>query len=100
LRFRPADAAKSADKSRSADKPQEGRPEGRKDERSKADAAQMGTVYVLENGQAKAIRIAAGITDNRNTEVISGDLKEGTVVILEDRQASAKKSTNSAPRLF
>jgi HlyD family secretion protein len=100
LRFRPADAAKSADKSRSADKPQEGRPEGRKDERNKVDAAQMGTVYVLENGLAKAIKIATGITDNRNTEVISGDLKEGAVVILEDSQATTKKSTSSAPRLF
>lgn len=100
LRFRPADATKNADKSRGGDKQQEGRPEGRKEERNKADATPMGTVYVLENGVSKAIKIAVGITDNRNTEVISGDLQEGAVVILEDRQASTKKSTSSAPRLF
>lgn len=96
LRFRPADTGIRSDKPRASEKTQD----ERKQERNKADAAQMGTVYVLENGQAKAVRIAVGITDNRNTEVISGDLKEGDVVILEDRQAVTKKSTSSAPRLF
>ncbi|HQS59281.1 MAG: efflux transporter periplasmic adaptor subunit [Gallionellales bacterium 35-53-114] len=98
LRFRPAD------KSRANNKPQEVRQEGkqdeRKQERSKTDAAPMGTVYVLENGQPKAIKVAIGITDNRNTEVLSGDLKEGAIVILEDRQASTKKSGSSGLRLF
>lgn len=96
LRFRPADAGKRTDNPRTSEKTQD----ERKQERNKADAAQMGTVYVLENGLAKAIKIAVGITDNRNTEVVSGDLKEGAVVILEDRQATTKKSTSSAPRLF
>jgi len=96
LRFRPADATNRADKPRGGDKNQD----GRKEERNKADSVQTGTVYVLENGEAKAIKITIGITDNRNTEIISGDLKEGSVVILEDRQAANKKSTSSIPRLF
>ena len=104
LRFRPADAAGRADKARANGKPQEGRQDGsqneRKQERNKPDATPMGTVYILENGQPKAIKIAVGITDNRNTEVLSGELKEGAVVILEDRQASAKKSGSTGIRLF
>lgn len=96
LRFRSTDAAPRGEKSRGGDKPQD----DRKQERNKAEATPMGTVYVLENGISKAIKIATGITDNRNTEVVSGELKEGAVVILEDRQAVAKKSTSSAPRLF
>ena len=50
----------------------------------------MGTVYVLENGQPKAVRISVGITDNRMTEVLGGELKEGDAVIVEDRQPPAK----------
>jgi len=96
LLFRPVDATNRADKPRGGDKNQD----GRKEERNKADSVQTGTVYVLENGEAKAIKITIGITDNRNTEIISGDLKEGSVVILEDRQAANKKSTSSIPRLF
>lgn len=98
LRFRPADATNRAEKEKQ--KGSEKTQDERRQERNKADAVPMGTIHVLENGQAKAIKIAVGITDNRNTEVISGDIKEGAVVILEDRQATSKKSTSSAPRLF
>ena len=95
LRYRPADIAGRADKPRSGDKAQE----GRKEERSKSDTV-MGTVYILEDGKPKAIKIAVGITDNRNTEVLSEELKEGATVILEDRQAVTKKSTSTGMRLF
>lgn len=96
LRFRPADSANRADKSRGANSSHE----GRKDERNKAGAAPMGTVYILENGLSKAVRISVGITDNRHTELLGGELKEGAVVILEDRQAPVKKSGGSSTRLF
>ena len=92
LRFRPADSANRADKSGGANK--------RKAERNKAEAAPMGTVYILENGLSRAVRISVGITDNRHTEVLGGELKEGAVVILEDRQAPAKKPASSSTRLF
>jgi HlyD family secretion protein len=88
LRFRPADAAKTL----RGDKP---RGEGRKD-----NAAPMGTVYVLQNGQPKAVRIAVGITDNRMTEVLGGELKEGDTVIVEDRQPPAKVNSGTGMRLF
>jgi HlyD family secretion protein len=86
LRFRPADAGPRADKS------PEGRGKGKPD-------GQSGTVHVIENGQPKAVRISVGITDNRMTEVVGGDLKEGDAVIIEDRQPPAKPSAPGM-RLF
>lgn len=58
-----------------------------------------GTVYVLDQGIPKPVRIAVGITDNRMSEVLSGGLKENDAVIVEDRQPPAKP-TAAGPRLF
>ncbi len=92
LRFRPAEgSARSVEKGRA--------PEQRA-ERGKENAAPMGTVYVLENGQPKAVRIPTGITDSRMTEVLGGDLKAGDKVIVADRQPPAKESGQRGPRFF
>ena len=104
LRFRPSDAGSRTDKPRGSDKPQDTKPQDtRKGERGKdkGDNAQMVTVYVLGNGQPKPVHIATGITDNRLTEVLGGELKEGAAVIVEDKQPPAKGS-GSPPgmRLF
>jgi HlyD family secretion protein len=98
LRFRPVDAAARTDKSRANNK--SASQEESKQARNKPEPTAMGTVHVLENGQSRAVRLALGITDNRNTEALSDDIKEGAVVILEDRQATAKKSSGSGMRLF
>lgn len=94
LRFRPADASRS------------GKPRGNdsqsKGERSKdkAEGVAMGTVYVLENGQPRAVRVSVGITDNRFTEVVGDEIREGAAVIVEDRQPPAKTSGGTGMRLF
>jgi len=91
LRFRPVDAAKRPP----GDKP---KGEGRKE---KKDGVQMGTVYVLENGQPKAVRISVGITDNKMTEVLAGELKDSDAVIVEDRQPPTKTGSGGpGMRLF
>jgi len=94
LRFRPSEAAPRTDK------PRGNEPKGERG-KDKGDATQMGTVYVLENGQPKAVRIPVGITDNRLTEVLGGELKEGAMVLVEDKQPPAK-GPGSSPgmRLF
>lgn len=46
------------------------------------------TVYIIDNNQLKAVRIKTGITDNRMTEVLDGDLKAGDKVVVMDRQLS------------
>jgi HlyD family secretion protein len=95
LRFRPAEATARADKPRG----ENNKPRGERG-KDKGDAMPMGTVYVLENGQPKALRISTGITDNRLTEVAGGELKEGTAVIVEDRQPPSKNTGGPAMRLF
>ena len=69
LRFKPVDAA-----------PKQGKPRS-KEEHKKAPG---GTVYVLENDKLKLVRIDTGITDNKFTEVVSGDLKAGNQVVTEE----------------
>jgi len=69
LRFKPVDAA-----------PKNGKPRS-KEERKKALG---GTVYVLANDKLKPVRIGTGITDNKFTEVVSGDLKAGEQVVTEE----------------
>lgn len=96
LRFRSSEVKPGQGKARGSGKPQEGSKDGRSKSRGSADAARIGTVYVLENGQLKPIQITLGITDNRFTEVLGGELKEGSAVIIEDSQPPAKDS--GAPR--
>ena len=61
-----------------------------------------GKVYILENGKLKPVSVMFGITDNRNTEIASGDLKAGDLVVLGETQAANQsRSSGSRPmRLF
>lgn len=74
LRYKPADAAAAVDKQESG--------------KRKRDAY-SGTVYVLRDGKPAAVPVTLGITDNRNTEVASDELKPGDQVILGDAQQAA-----------
>ncbi len=89
LRFRPGEAA--------AGKEGETKAERGKD---KGEGGQAGTVYLIEKGQPKAVRLTIGITDNHMTEVLSGDIKEGDKVIVADLHPSAKSGGQRGPRLF
>lgn len=48
----------------------------------------MGVVYILEQGKFRPVPIGAGITDNKFTEVASGDLKEGDHIVVEEAAPS------------
>jgi len=49
-------------------------------------------VWVLRNGVPEAVSVTPGISDGRMTEITGGELKEGMVVITEQRASgSAKK---------
>jgi HlyD family secretion protein len=41
-----------------------------------------GQVWVLENGQPKAVRVLVGLSDGQFTEVRSQELEEGNEVIV------------------
>ena len=51
-----------------------------------------GRVYVLRNGALSPVSVKLGITDNRNTEIVSGEVKEG------DRVATGEAQGNSPPQ--
>ena len=55
-----------------------------------------GKVYVLEHGKLLPISVSLGITDNRNTEIVSGDLKEGAQIVVGDAQAEDKSKSSSS----
>ena len=93
LRFRPAEGVTRSDRPRS-DKAQGERA------KDKGNMRPSGTVYVLENGQPKALRVSLGITDNRMTEVLDDGLKGGDKVIVEDSQPPTKNTSSPAMRLF
>jgi HlyD family secretion protein len=61
-----------------------------------------GKVYVLENGNLRPVSVTLGITDNRNTEIASGELKAGDQVILGEAQGDKPSSSGSRPpmRMF
>ena len=101
LRFRPSAGDKGAKSKRAIEKNGSEKPSPDKaGGKGKGDASTMATMYVLEDGQPKPVRIGLGITDNRMTEVVSGELKEGAAVIVEDRQLPAKNSKSPGMRLF
>lgn len=60
---------------------------------------QSGTVYVLQGEEIKPVSVQLGITDNRNTEITGGDLKEGDRIVLGEN-LSAKKPSSVGMRMF
>jgi HlyD family secretion protein len=60
------------------------------------DAAER-TLYVLRNGHPEAIDIKTGLTDGTVTEVASGDLKEGDLVIVEANVAGKPAGSGGPP---
>ncbi|MBK8317536.1 MAG: efflux RND transporter periplasmic adaptor subunit [Betaproteobacteria bacterium] len=105
LRFKPADAAEK--------KPENGQKpastaatsagdggstagKGSSDKKGKKRDGQSGTVYVLLGEEIRPVSVQLGITDNRNTEIVGGDLKVGDRVITGENNngnASGKPSS-------
>ncbi|MCM8596471.1 efflux RND transporter periplasmic adaptor subunit [Accumulibacter sp.] len=91
---RPANGGQPAAQ-RGAEGGAEARAKGRK-----RDTA-SGTVYRLEKGGLRPVSVQLGITDNRNSEIVGGDLSEGdTVVVGENLQAAGGKPSSVGMRLF
>jgi hypothetical protein len=51
--------------------------------------AAQGVLWLLENGQPKRTVVQIGGSDGQSTEIVSGALKEGSVVITDQEQAKA-----------
>jgi HlyD family secretion protein len=55
-----------------------------------AGSAARGAVWVLENGAPKRVAVQTGGSDGQNTEIISGPISAGTVVITDQEQPKAQ----------
>ncbi|HJW26449.1 MAG TPA: efflux RND transporter periplasmic adaptor subunit [Rhodocyclaceae bacterium] len=102
LRFKPSEPKEKKEADRAAERPAApggGAPGGEGGGRKKRDTA-SGTVQVLENGELKAIPVQLGITDNRNTEVVGGDLKPGDKVVVGENVNGGKSGGSVGMRLF
>jgi HlyD family secretion protein len=67
--------------------------------KSLAGAVQSGQaqIWVLRDGQSTSIPVVAGLDDDSFTEIVSGDVKPGDLVVTAERAATAKKAVT--PRL-
>ena len=91
LRFKPADAAGKKSENGAKAASTAAMPTGSDagamagkgggDKKGKKRDGQSGTVYVLAGEEIKPVSVQLGITDNRNTEIVSGDLQAGDRVI-------------------
>lgn len=54
-----------------------------------------GVVYKMVDGQLSPVVCKIGLTDNKNTEIVSGDLKAGDAIVVGENQESTSGSTNS-----
>jgi HlyD family secretion protein len=97
LRFRPIFAKMESGKESPQQKVGERvkSPKGEQGKSSEGDQGRPGRVWVLpEEGEPTPVSIVLGITDGTFSEVMGGDLREGTEVIVE--QTSGKKTQGQA----
>jgi len=111
LRFKPADAADK--KPENGQKPAStatgpgtgagmggGTAGSAGDKKGKKRDAQSGTVYVLDGGEIRPVSVQLGITDNRNTEVVGGDLNAGDRVVTGENSNGSKSPSSVGMRMF
>jgi len=56
-----------------------------------------GKIYVFENGELKPVKVSLGITDNRNTEILGGEIKVGDQVVIGEAQAAGNSQAGGSP---
>jgi HlyD family secretion protein len=80
--------------------PAGGAPGAGGDKKGKKRDSQSGTVYVLADGEIRPVSVQIGITDNRNTEVVSGELNAGDRVVVGENTVGDKKPSSVGMRMF
>jgi len=70
------------------------------DKKGKKRDGQSGTVHVLDGDEIRAVSVQLGITDNRNTEIVGGDLKEGDRVVTGENSSGSSKPSSVGMRMF
>jgi HlyD family secretion protein len=73
---------------------------GAGDRKGKKRDGQSGTVHLLDGDEIRAVSVQLGITDNRNTEIVGGDLKEGDRVVTGENASGIGKPSSVGMRMF
>lgn len=95
LRFKPTEIPSPTDKERVDKASVDGKSVKRKKD------GNSGTVYLIDGEFLKPVAIVLGISDNRNTEVVSGELKPGDKVVTgETAVASPGAAKSIGMRMF
>jgi HlyD family secretion protein len=64
-------------------------------------AEKKGTgVWIIESGKPKRVPVTTGISDSSYIELVTGEIREGQEVIVEDISKNNKTSSPPGPRLF
>jgi len=88
LRFKPSANANVKRENSDAVAPKNGK--GKRD-------AFSGTIYALQGDVLVPLNVTLGITDNRNTEIVGGDLKAGDQIVVGDAIVNAAPQTGNKP---
>ena len=102
LRFKPANTdmqKPAANQKNDAQKSGGGQPGDSMGSKKPRHDAFSGKVYVLEKDELKPISVSLGITDNRNTEIVGGELKAGDQVVVGEAPAEDKSKSSGKPSL-
>ena len=81
LRFAPSTTKKSSNRSLLSQL-LPGRPQFRP-ATPRQEAGQNGAVWLLQDGEPVAVKVVIGVSDGKNTEIKSGDLKAGQALIVD-----------------
>lgn len=58
------------------------------------------SVWIIEKGKPKRIKVSTGINDESYTELVSGEIKEGQELIVESLEKAKGKPGTYGPRMF
>ncbi|MFT3963568.1 efflux RND transporter periplasmic adaptor subunit [Propionivibrio sp.] len=102
LRFKPAEADEpaSGNGTQSGASGGQGARNGEAKGRGKKREGSSGRIYVVEGRTIRPVQVQLGITDNRNTEIVGGDLKEGDTIVVSEAPTAATKPSSVGMRLF
>ena len=75
-----------------------GRPRGRRTPGEGKDSPER-TIYLLRGGRPEAVVVKTGLSDGTATEIASGDVAEGDLVITEANASGKAASSGAAPRM-
>lgn len=104
LRFKPSSANKEKENKETTEKNASGS-QGDRPAKSRKRDASTGTVYVLNQlGELKPVTVTLGITNNRLTELVNGDLRENDMIVVSENTPNLDKpatgsNANSGPRM-